>query len=84
MTALDFIALGVVFTPTGGRTKVSGPQDPNLRAQLRHEISKREPHARVSSKRQGECQSCGDPMEPGRGGCCPLCNCAASKLAEAT
>lgn len=80
MTALDFIAAGVTFTPKGAGIVVKGPQDANLRAQLRHEVSKRNPNARVSDKRAGECMSCGDPMLPGRGGQCAICRCAGAKM----
>jgi len=77
LTAQDFIAAGVDFGIRGDTPNVTGPDDENLRAQLRHEISKRDPTARVFHGRTGACQSCGDPMR--RGGNCELCICASYK-----
>ena len=83
MTAIDFQFRGVTFVLSAGRVAVRGPKNAELHAKLKAEIARRDPTARVSDKRAGECMSCGDPMLPGRGGQCFLCVCAMQRIVDA-
>ena len=88
-TALDFAALGVIFTRAGSRLTAKGPAGrTDIAEQLRAEVARRVPLlASLSSARAAvgtvpleTCETCGDPLASGRGGMCDLC-CAARRKA---
>jgi hypothetical protein len=83
VTALDFIACGVVFTYRNARMSVRGPNDPELRSNLQAEIERRKtPSAVKCTSRVGTCQRCGDKLRHYRGGDCELCICAVQKQVD--
>lgn len=88
MTALDFVAAGGAFERDArGHLLALQPRGADLAEKLRAEVDRRVPRLfgehlpspRAGLPRAGECDCCGDPLEPHRGGMCSFCVLARGK-----
>jgi hypothetical protein len=79
LTSLELLAQGLEFVRAGGSLiTVRGPKSAVAIVQTevgRRQVAMRNP-PQLKVPRVGQCEACGDALEPWRGGWCELCSLA--------